>query len=197
MKSKLQSIQERLRLTREAVDTFLREGAKELLAAAELTVKTLQAGNKVLIFGNGGSAAEAQHIAAELVNRMLINRRPLPAIALTTDTSVLTSIGNDFSFQEVFLKQIQALGQPGDLAWALSTSGSSKNVLLALAEAGKIGMKRLGMTGKGPTAMHELCEVCLSVNADSTPVIQEVHLAAAHVICELVERELFPEGKDA
>ncbi len=189
-----ESIRQRLTRTREAVDRFLTERSGELSCFAELVVDVYRSGCKVLIFGNGGSAGEAQHIAAELVNRMLVDRPPLPAIALTTDTSVLTSIGNDYSFEEVFSKQVESLGRPGDLAWGLSTSGTSPNVNLALEAARRKGLRCAAMAGRPGSPVGELCEVCLWVDAETTPLIQEVHLAAAHVVCELVEKELFPEA---
>lgn len=191
MESGIKTIQDHLEQTGQAALAFSRQAAKDVEQAARMVTETLSRGGKVLIFGNGGSAAEAQHIAAELVNRMLLNRAPLGAVALTTDTAVLTSIANDFSFREIFVKQVQALGRPGDLAWGLSTSGNSENVILALAEAGRLGMKRLGMAGRPGTKIGEVCELCLWVPSGSTGVIQEIHLAASHIICELVEREMF------
>jgi D-sedoheptulose 7-phosphate isomerase len=186
-----QEIAKRLLITRDAMETHSQKRAADLAQAASMVVETYRAGGKVLIFGNGGSAAEAQHIAAELVNRMKFDREPLAAVALTTDSSVMTSIANDYEFREVFAKQVRALGRPGDLAWGLSTSGASPNVILALQAAGKIGMKRMAMAGRPGAKIQEAAEHCLWVDSDSTPVVQEVHLAAAHIICELVERELF------
>jgi D-sedoheptulose 7-phosphate isomerase len=193
---KVEEIKKRLLLTRDAMDRYARERAGELWRAAEMVVETYRGKGKVLIFGNGGSAAEAQHIAAELVNRMSIDRDPLPAVALTTDSSVVTSIANDYEFQQVFSKQVMGLGRPGDLAWGLSTSGTSPNVLLALEAAGRMGMKRLAFAGKPGAKIQEVTDLCLWVDADSTPVIQEVHLAAAHIICDITERELFGRGRN-
>ncbi|HUT55315.1 MAG TPA: SIS domain-containing protein [bacterium] len=189
-----EEIEKRLLMTRDAMETHSRKRAGDLATAARMVVETYRAGGKVLIFGNGGSAAEAQHIAAELVNRMKLDREPLAAVALTTDGSIMTSIANDYEFKEVFAKQVRGLGRPGDLAWGLSTSGASPNVIRALQAAGKIGMKRMAMAGRPGTKIAEAAELCLWVDADSTPVVQEVHLAAAHIICELVERELFGGG---
>ena len=185
------TIRDRLSRTRSALEAFSADRASDLGQAAKMVGDTLRAGGKILIFGNGGSAAEAQHIAAELVNRMLMDRRPLPAIALNTDLSIITSIANDYSFRDVFVKQVQALGRPEDLAWGLSTSGKSKNVLLALEAAGQLGLKRLAFCGRPGSPIDEVADLCLWVDSDSTPVIQEVHLAAAHIICELIERQLF------
>jgi len=196
MNTDSESVRARLMLTREAVDRFADKRSEDLAKAAALVVDTYRSGGKVLIFGNGGSAAEAQHIAAELVNRMLKDRDPLPAIALTTDSSIMTSVANDYDYEEIFTKQVKALGRPGDLAWGLSTSGGSKNVIRAMKAAGEIGMKRLGMAGKSGAPIGEVSDLCVWVDADSTPVIQEVHLAAAHIICEIVERELFGEASD-
>jgi D-sedoheptulose 7-phosphate isomerase len=168
-------IQDRLEKTAAAFSDFAQKRSQVVAEIAQLVADTYRAGNKVLIFGNGGSAAEAQHIAAELVNRMCKNRAPLSAIALTTDASVVTSIANDFDFQQIFSKQVEAHGKPGDLAWGLSTSGRSPNVNLALQAARRLGLKTAGMTG-------------------APGFIQEIHLAASHLICVTVENELFPEA---
>jgi D-sedoheptulose 7-phosphate isomerase len=162
--------------------------------AIDLVLATYRAGGKVLICGNGGSAGEAQHISAELVSRMCFDRAPLPAIALATDNSIVTAIANDYSYNVVFSKQVQAYGRPGDLLWALSTSGRSENIILALRTAGELGMKRLGMTGRPGSAMEPLCELCLGVDSPVTAVVQEAHLCLAHIICAEVESELFGGG---
>ncbi len=174
---------------------FANEQADTLLEAASLITECLRQGNKVLIFGNGGSAADSQHIAAELVNRMLLDRDALPALALTTDSSVITSIANDYGYAQIFAKQVQALGRPGDIAWGISTSGSSENVVLGLEAASAAGLKTIGMTGKPGSNIEQLVDLCLSVDFDYVPCIQEVHITVGHVICELVEAELF--GKKA
>jgi D-sedoheptulose 7-phosphate isomerase len=144
-----------------------------------------------MIFGNGGSAADAQHIAAEFVNKFMIDRPPLPAIALTTDTSVLTSVGNDYTFDEVFSKQIKALGMEGDVAWGMSTSGNSVNVVEALAVARERGLRTIGMTGSSVGQMAEVAQVLLTVDAENTARMQECHITMAHIICELVDYQLF------
>jgi len=144
-----------------------------------------------MLFGNGGSAADAQHIAAEFVNRFIIERPPLPAIALTTDTSVITSIGNDYDFSEIFAKQIRALGQQGDVAWGISTSGNSPNVQKGIETAKKMGLITLAFTGKDGGAIAKMVDLSLNVVSDSTARIQETHITAGHVICELVDIKLF------
>ncbi|MBL4903026.1 MAG: SIS domain-containing protein [Desulfocapsa sp.] len=179
-----------------AQEAFVNESRKTLIDLACQMVKTLRQGGKILIFGNGGSAADAQHMAAEFVNRFLINRRPMAAIALTTDTSTITSIGNDFSFDEIFAKQVQALGKPEDLALGISTSGGSVNVIRAIEAAKTIGMRTAALTG-GVTGdggeVGRLADLTLNVPAVKTQHIQEVHLFAEHLLCELVEREIFGE----
>ncbi len=177
-----------------AKEAFVQESTDIIIALARQIIATFQAGGKLLIFGNGGSAADAQHMAAEFVNRFLINRRPLPAIALTTDTSVITSIGNDFSFEQIFVKQIQALGRRGDLALGISTSGTSANVVKALDMAKEIGLKTAALTGGSIAPSAEIAsysDIILNVPSDATPHIQETHLWVEHVLCELVETELF------
>jgi D-sedoheptulose 7-phosphate isomerase len=163
-------------------------------------VASFRGGGKLLLFGNGGSAADAQHMAAEFVNRFMLDRRPLPAIALTTDSSVLTSIGNDFGFDLIFVKQIQALGKPGDLALAISTSGKSPNVVKALAAARELGMRTAALTGGTSRPGGDLgpfADLLLNVPVDSTPHIQETHLWVEHMICELVEMEMFGDSRPA
>ncbi|HQL00554.1 MAG TPA: D-sedoheptulose 7-phosphate isomerase [Smithellaceae bacterium] len=172
-------------------EAFINDNLGRLADAIEAITTALKAGSKILIFGNGGSAADAQHIAAEFVNRFIIERPPLPAIALTTDTSVLTSIGNDYDFSEIFAKQVRALGQPGDIAWGLSTSGQSPNVLKALELAKKMGLITLAFTGKDGGPIAQAADFALNVSAASTARIQETHITAGHVICELVDIKLF------
>lgn len=159
--------------------------------AAEMLVDCVAAGNKVLIFGNGGSAADAQHLAAEFVNRFQIDRPPLAAVALTTDSSILTSIGNDYNFDDIFAKQIEALGKPGDIAWGISTSGNSANVVKAIKSARKIGMATICMTGRGGELAH-CADLVFSVASDTTARIQESHITLGHILCELLERKLYP-----
>jgi D-sedoheptulose 7-phosphate isomerase len=163
-----------------------------IIKAVGMLASCIATGNKVLIFGNGGSAADAQHLAAEFVNRFQIERPPLAAIALTTDTSILTSIGNDYHFDEIFSKQIQALGKKGDIAWGISTSGNSPNVLKAVIAAQKIGITTIGMIGR--TGKLGACaDLVLSVESDITARIQETHIMLGHILCDLLERKLYSE----
>ncbi|MGD9070449.1 MAG: D-sedoheptulose 7-phosphate isomerase [Desulfobacterales bacterium] len=171
-------------------DLSVKENLDKLKTGARCLAESLASERKVLIFGNGGSAADAQHIAAEFVNRFGIERPPLAAIALTTDTSILTSIGNDYRFDDIFSKQIRALGKKGDVAWAISTSGNSANVLKGIAAAGEKKMATIAMTGRGGR-LASMADLSLTVMSDSTARIQETHLIMAHILCELVERILF------
>jgi D-sedoheptulose 7-phosphate isomerase len=178
----------------EAKQRCLKNNRESLIRAATLIVDAFNNESKLMIFGNGGSAADAQHIAAEFVNKFMIERPPLPALALTTDTSILTSVGNDVStstFEEIFSKQIKALGMEGDVAWAISTSGQSANVLEALKVARDRGLRTIGMTGSSGGKMSEVVQVLLKVDADNTARIQECHITMAHIICELVDYQLF------
>ena len=180
-----------------AKQQFLHESGGALVAAIEEVVRSLRNGGKLLLFGNGGSAADAQHIAAEFVNRYLIERPPLPAIALTTDASALTSILNDYGADVVFAKQIQALGKKGDVAIALSTSGNSANVLRGIDACRELGISTIGLTGGGGGAMAQRVDHLLCVSATSvTPRIQEVHMLIGHTICEIVDQALFGELRD-
>jgi len=162
-----------------------------ILKAVELLAACVSGGNKVLIFGNGGSAADAQHLAAEFVNRFQIERPPLAAVALTTDTSILTSIGNDYHFDDIFSKQVAALGRKGDIAWGISTSGNSANVVKAVQSARKMGMATIGMTGRGGQ-LAACADVVLAVPSDTTARIQECHITVGHILCDLLERKLYP-----
>lgn len=186
---------------KETVARILREGAElrlqmiermtdPLLAASRAIAEAFKAGNKLLLFGNGGSAADAQHVAAEFVNRFLIERPPLPAVALTTDSSILTSISNDYAFDEVFSKQLKALGKKGDVALGITTSGNSPNVLKAMRVAKKMGMTTIAMAGEGGK-VASLADIALSIPSKSTPRIQEAHIAVGHVLCELTDTLLF------
>lgn len=168
----------------------LRGLSAEIARVAGLVAHALAVGGKVLLCGNGGSAADAQHIAGELVGRFLRERRPLPALALNANTSVLTALGNDYGFEEVFARQVAALGRPGDVLVAISTSGNSSNVLRAAAVAREMGLKVIGLTGAGGGKLRELCDLCLCVPSTSTPRIQEMHILIGHIICQLVEESL-------
>ncbi|MCJ7664546.1 MAG: D-sedoheptulose 7-phosphate isomerase [Desulfobacterales bacterium] len=175
-------------------ERFFQENVDAVVEIARLLGETFRQGKKILIFGNGGSAADAQHIAAEFVNRLLFDRAPLPAIALTTDTSILTSIGNDADFSVIFARQIEALGRKGDIAWGITTSGKSPNVIEGLRKAKEIGMITIAFTGNDGGEALRMADHGLNVASTSTPRIQEAHITAGHIICELVERELFPSG---
>jgi D-sedoheptulose 7-phosphate isomerase len=184
----LRQLQESLDVKRLLIEKHL----DDIIAVVEKMADCIRAGNKVLLFGNGGSAADAQHLAAEFVNRFRIERPPLAAIALTTDSSVLTSIGNDYRFDDIFLKQIQALGKPDDIAWGISTSGNSKNVLRAIETANEIGMFSVAFTGRGGK-LAQRAQMVFPAPSDDTARIQEAHITLGHIICDLVERTLFPQ----
>ena len=162
--------------------------SKSIEAAAKICIDSLKKGNKILLIGNGGSAADAQHIAAEIVGRYKNDRKGLPAIALTTDTSILTSVSNDFDYSYVFERQLESLGNNGDVLIAISTGGSSTNVVNALKIAKKLGCRRIGFSGKGGGEFNSLCEVNLEVIATDTPRIQEMHILFGHIICHLIDQ---------
>ena len=164
-----------------------------VLAVARAIEASLRAGGKVMLAGNGGSAADAQHIAGEFLSRLRFDRHPLPALALTTDSSVLTAVGNDYGYERVFERQVRGLARSGDVFIALSTSGKSPNVIAALNAARELGAVTIGFTGTAPSAaaMRPLCDFVLAAPSDDTPVIQQIHMTAAHAICEIVERNLF------
>ena len=163
---------------------------EKLEEASKLAVETLNNGNKILLCGNGGSAADAQHIAAELVGRYKTERRGLPGIALTTDTSALTAISNDYGYDRVFDRQVESLANKGDLIIGISTSGNSKNVLNALKCGKELGCKTLGLSGRDGGSMNEVCDTNLVVPSDNTPRIQEMHILLGHTICQIIDNEL-------
>jgi D-sedoheptulose 7-phosphate isomerase len=164
----------------------------QIREAVALCTQALRNGNTILFAGNGGSAADAQHWAGELVSRFYYDRPGLSGIALTTDTSILTAIGNDYGFDYVFARQIEALGRAGDVFVAISTSGNSKNILRAIAAAKAKGVRIIGFTGKGGGAMAGECDVCFRVPSDETPRIQEGHEFIGHMVCSLIESEMHP-----
>ena len=170
---------------------FIKINTDLIINAADKISDSITSGHKILLFGNGGSAADAQHIAAEFINRFRIERPPLAALALTTDTSILTSIGNDYSFDDIFSKQILALGRAGDVAIGISTSGNSKNVIKAIEVAKDKELFTIGFTGCGGS-LASLADIVFAVESDITARIQEVHITLGHIICELVDRNLFP-----
>ena len=185
-----------LRMTAELSVTVARESSGTIFEAALLIMGCLRNGGKVLFFGNGGSAADAQHLAAELVGRFVRERAGLPAIALTTDSSILTAVGNDYGFEQVFARQIQALGRPGDVAVAISTSGNSANVLEGVKEARKRNLKTIGLTGKDGGTLAQQADVAITIPSTSTARIQECHIAIGHLFCELVDAD-FSESKSS
>ena len=172
-------------------ETFFAANAEAIADAAISMAVCLAKGGKILLCGNGGSAADAQHLAGELVNRFLINRPPLAAVALTTDSSVMTAIGNDFSFDLIFARQVQALGNPGDILIGISTSGNSENVVRALENARANSLITIGFSGKNGGRMGQYCDTLLAVDAETTPLIQEIHIALGHLLCELTDYFLF------
>jgi D-sedoheptulose 7-phosphate isomerase len=178
-------------LERATQDAGLLATAREI---AEVIIGSLRAGNKLLVIGNGGSAADAQHIAAEIVGRYKQDRPAYAAMALTTDTSALTAIANDYGFEEVFARQVAGLGQRGDVLLALSTSGRSPNILAALRTARERGLVTIGFTGSKGEALGALCDHLLVAPSDDTPIIQQIHVTVAHGICEVIEQALMRDG---
>ena len=163
---------------------------KDILEFASLCHTAIMKGNKIFFMGNGGSAADAQHLAAEFVGRFEKERIGLPAIALTTDTSILTAVGNDYGFGQVFSRQIAALARPGDVVVGISTSGNSVNVVQAIAEAKEVGAVTVGLTGESGGQLAELCDLCIKVPSHSTARIQEAHILIGHIVCALVDEEV-------
>ncbi len=180
-------IQEELRAHQLTINRVIEEMAPEIEMAAKLVVQTLERGNKVLLCGNGGSAADAQHIAAELSGRYKTERRALGGIALTTDTSALTAIANDYGYDRVFDRQVEAIAKEGDLLIGLSTSGNSLNVISAFAVAKLMGCYTLGLSGKGGGEMNRICHLNLVVPSEDTPRIQEMHILIGHILCQAVD----------
>jgi D-sedoheptulose 7-phosphate isomerase len=174
-------------------EKFVQDNADAIVKVAQKMATCFKVGSKLLLFGNGGSAADAQHIAAEFVNKFQIERPPLAALALTTDTSILTSIGNDYHFNDIFSKQIRALGKKGDVALGISTSGNSLNVVEAMELAREMGLYTVGLTGCGGGRMKACSDVIFVVDSTVTARIQETHITVGHLLCELVERILFLE----
>lgn len=175
-------------------EAFFKQNLPLIMQTAEVIADAFKAGNKLLLCGNGGSAADAQHLAAEFVNRFMIERPPLPAVALSTDTSILTSVGNDYSFDQIFLKQIKAIGKEGDVLLAISTSGESKNVIMAVKTARDMGIRTIGLTGKSGGKMAKMVDILLNVDSNITARVQEVHITIGHIICELIDHILFQQG---
>jgi D-sedoheptulose 7-phosphate isomerase len=184
--------------SRDAVQAAIDDPAfyRTIAEIAEISVNALRAGSKLLLAGNGGSAADAQHIAGELVGRLNHDRAPLAAIALTTDSSVLTALANDWGYEGIFERQIRGLGRPGDVLIAISTSGRSPNILRAIAAAREQRLRVVGFTGGEGGEMAPLCDLCLRAPAEGTQLIQQLHITAAHIICALIEERLFPLGRE-
>ena len=181
-----------LMATRQVMEDMLADSVlqQQLVKAVDCCVSALNSGGKLMFVGNGGSAAEAQHFSAEMVGRFLQERKPLPSIALTTDTSAVTAIGNDYGYEHVFSRQVQALGRKGDVLIAMSTSGRSKNIVMAMQAARSAGISTIGLTGIHPRDMGELADVSLKVPSSHTPQIQEGHLVLGHLLCGMVEKQL-------
>jgi D-sedoheptulose 7-phosphate isomerase len=167
-----------------------------IVEAAKLCVTALKQGNKIIFAGNGGSAADAQHLAAELVGRYHYDRPGLPAISLTTDTSILTAISNDYGYERVFSRQLEAQGKKGDVFVGISTSGNSKNILFAIKQAKQMGIASIGLIGAAG-AMQKACDICISVPSKSTPHIQESHIMIGHILCGMIEGSIFPDKKSS
>jgi len=183
--------EQRIRESAAAVEGLLQPACvAAVTAAADRVAACLRDGGKVLLFGNGGSAADATHIAAELVGRFMLERRALPALSLSDNASAVTAIANDYGYEHVFARQVTALGGPGDVALAISTSGRSPNVLTAVESARSLGLTTIGLTGADGGALRHAVDVCIEVPSDATPRIQELHTVVAHILCELIEREI-------
>ncbi len=187
----IEEIKDQFRSHRELMETTERELAPVIATFAGMLAKALGDGKKLLVMGNGGSAADAQHFAAEIVGRFKMERRGLPAVALTTDTSILTAIGNDYGFDAIFRRQVEALADEGDVVVGLSTSGSSKNVYEALALANDRGCLTVGLLGRDGGTIKDLVDLDLTVPSSDTPRIQEGHITIIHIVCDLVEKGLF------
>lgn len=183
-------IENEMRLHQETIQKSINEIQSYIYTACVIITDTLAHGNKVLLCGNGGSAADAQHIAAELTGRYKTERRGLPGIALTTDTSALTAIGNDYGYKRVFDRQVEALAREGDLLIGISTSGNSKNVNNALKTAKKLGCRTIGFSGRDGGKMSDLCDVNIVVPSDNTPRIQEMHILIGHIMCQAIDDSL-------
>ena len=184
-----ETVLEAIAAHRKLLAEFESAGITAVTAAAELLIRSIRGGGCVYLCGNGGSAMDAQHVAGELVGRFMRERKGLPAVALTADTGIVTAVGNDYSFETVFSRQVEALLKPGDVLWAFSTSGSSPNILAAADKARQQGGAVLAFTGKRNSKLEAMADVCLVADAPNSARAQEIHQIAYHVICELVERE--------
>ena len=187
----LERVREAFSASVEALQALGEADFRVILEMAELLVEAYERGGKVILMGNGGSAADAQHLAAELVSRFKLERRGLPAIALTVNTSILTAIGNDYGFENIFERQVEAIARSGDVVMGLSTSGSSPNVLRAIEKARRMGCITFGFTGASGGQMPHAVDLCFQAPTDDTPHVQEVHITAGHILCGLVEGAMF------
>lgn len=192
-KTVLEIVKRHLAESRDVIDRALSDErfVSAIVSISDLITAQLRAGGKVLLAGNGGSAADAQHIAGEFVSRLNYDRDPIAGIALTTDSSVLTAIGNDYGYEHVFSRQVRALGRGGDVLVAISTSGQSPNILAAVSVAKRMSVHTIALTGSGESKLAASCDLVLNAPSTKTPLIQQVHIMAAHAICELVERSLY------
>jgi D-sedoheptulose 7-phosphate isomerase len=186
-----EAVEASLETQRRLLDAECMDG---ILAASNLIANSLLADGKLLLFGNGGSAADATHVAAEFVGRFLLERRALPALSLSDNASAVTAVSNDYGFEHVFARQIESVGRPGDVALAISTSGESANVLRGVEAARRLGLRTVGLTGASGGRLREAADVCIAVASHATPRIQEAHTLVAHLLCELVERRVAAYG---
>ncbi|KHD35749.1 phosphoheptose isomerase [Clostridium acetobutylicum] len=191
-------IEAQIRSSIEAKEKILKDGQyiEQIQSIVEIVIQAYKSGKKVLLCGNGGSAADSQHIAAEFVSKFRLDRKALPAIALTVNTSVLTSIGNDYSYKNIFERQVEAFGQEGDVLIGISTSGNSENITLAFKKAREIGVTTIGFLGKDGGENKNYCDFPLIVPSEDTPRVQEAHIMIGHIVCDIVEKELFGEKVD-
>jgi len=187
----INEIRKQLQDHRVLIELLERDMASQIAEMSSLIATALSNGNKLLVMGNGGSAADSQHFVAEIVGRFKMERKALPAVALSTDTSILTAIGNDYGFESIFSRQVEALAEPGDVVVGLSTSGNSPNVLKALKAAHERGCRTIGLLGKDGGNIKAACDLALVVPSTDTPRIQEGHITIIHIVCDLVEKKLF------
>ena len=188
-----EQIKTELKESIEVKNQVIKNIVPQIEQAAKWMIESLKKGNKIIFFGNGGSAADAQHLAAELVGRYLKDRKAMPAIALSTNTSILTCLSNDFGFETVFARQIEGLAKKGDIAFGISTSGNSKNVLVGLEKAKEMGCKTIGLLGCDGGRIAGVSDLAITIPCKSTPRIQESHITIGHILCGLIETELFPQ----
>jgi D-sedoheptulose 7-phosphate isomerase len=185
-------ISSQLAAHRDVISRIERDLSPGIAGLITLLAETFAGGGKLLVMGNGGSAADAQHFVAEMVGRFKLERRGLPAVALSTDTSILTAIGNDYGFEKIFRRQVEALATPGDVVIGISTSGNSPNVLEALELAREMGCRTVGLLGKDGGTIKNVCDIALIVPTNDTPRVQEGHITIIHIVCDLLEKSLFP-----